>query len=51
MNEALTVLRRELLPGSAKKFAMLAEGPLEDIRRLQLEIERLTAEIVTAANA
>ncbi len=45
MNEALVALRRELLPGQPKKFAILAEGPLEDMRRLQLEIEQLTAGI------
>lgn len=45
MNEALVALRRELLPGQPKKFAILAEGPLEDIRRLQVEIEQLTAGI------
>jgi len=49
MNEALIALRRELLPGQPKKFAILAEGPLEDMRRLQTEIERLTAEIALAA--
>jgi hypothetical protein len=49
MNEALIALRRELLPGQPKKFAILAEGPLEDMRRLQAEIERLTAEIAVAA--
>jgi hypothetical protein len=51
LNEALSSLRRELLPGQAKKFAILAEGPLQDMRRLQTEIERLTAEIATAAAA
>lgn len=51
MNEALSALRRELLPGQPKKFAILAEGPLEDLRRLQGEIERLTAEITTAPKA
>ena len=45
MNEALVALRRELLPSQPKKFAILAEGPLEDIRRLHLEIEQLTAGI------
>lgn len=45
MSEALSALRRELLPGQPKKFAILTEGPLEDMRRLQTEIERLTAEI------
>src|ERR1035437_9261207 len=39
----------DLLPGQPKKFAILAEGPLEDMRRLQAEIERLTAEIAVAA--
>ena len=49
MNEALIALRRELLPGQPRKFAILAEGPLEDLRRLQVEIEQLTAQIATAA--
>ena len=48
MNEALTALRRELLPGQPKKFAILAEGPLEEMRRLQAEIEFLTTQIATA---
>lgn len=51
MNEALTALRRELLPGQPKKFAILAEGPLEEIRRLQAETERLTTQIATASPA
>ena len=37
MNVALTTLHRELLPDQPKKFAILAEGPLEDIRRLQVD--------------
>jgi hypothetical protein len=49
MNEALTQLRRDYLPGQPRKFAILAEGPLEEIRRLQVEIERLTTEIATVA--
>jgi len=49
MNAALGALHRELLPGQPKKFAILAEGPLEDIRRLQAEIEQLTAEMALAA--
>jgi hypothetical protein len=48
MNEALAALRRELPPGQPKKFALLGEGPLEDMRRLQGEIEQLTAELATA---
>ena len=51
MNEALAALHRELLPGQPKKFAILAEGPLEDMRRLQGEIERLTAEVATSSPA
>ena len=48
MNEALAALRRELLPGQPKKFAILAEGPLEEMRRLQTEVELLTTQIATA---
>ena len=48
MNEALAALRRECLPSQPKKFAILAEGPLEEIRRLQTEIEQLTTEMATA---
>lgn len=51
LNESLSGLRRELLPGQPRKFAILAEGPLEDMRRLQDEIERLTSEIATAPAA
>ena len=46
LNEALAALRRDLLPAQPKKFAILAEGPLEDMRLLQVEIEQLTAEMV-----
>ena len=49
LNQALAALRRQLLPSQPKKFAILAEGPLEDMRRLQADIERLTTEIATAA--
>ena len=51
MNTAQADLRRELLPGRPKTFAILAEGPLEDMRRLQTEIEQLTAEIAAASPA
>lgn len=51
MNEALIVLRRECLPSQPKKFAVLAEGPLEEIRRLQAEIEQLTMEMATTPTA
>ena len=45
MSTALATLRREHLPAQPKTFAILAEGPLEEIRRLQSEIAQLTAEI------
>ena len=48
MNEAQTALHRELLPAQPKKFALLAEGPLEEMRRLQAELEQLTAELTAA---
>ena len=48
MNEAIGALRRECLPGQPRKFAILAEGPLEEIRRLQAEIEQLTAAMAAA---
>ena len=51
MNEALGVLRRELLPAQPRKFAILAEGPLEEMRRLQRELEQLTAEITAGSRA
>ena len=51
MNEALAALRRELLPAQPKKFAILAEGPLEDMRRLQMETARLAAEIAASSPA
>jgi hypothetical protein len=50
MNTALSALRRELLPRQPRKFAILAEGPLEEIRRLRDEIEHLT-ETLAAAEA
>jgi hypothetical protein len=45
MNATLGALRRECLPGSPRKFAILPEGSLEEIRRLQAEIQQLTAEL------
>ena len=51
MSEAVTALRKELLPGQPKKFAILAEGPLEEMRRLQVEIEQLATEITASSPA
>lgn len=51
MNAALIALRRELLPDQPRKFAILAEGTLEEIRRLRDEVEHLTAGMATAETA
>ena len=51
MSEALAALRKELLPAQPKKFAVLAESPLKEMRRLQSEIEQLTAEIAARSPA
>jgi len=51
MNTALSELRRELLPRQPRKFAILAEGPLEEIRRLRDEIEHLTGTLAAAEAA
>ena len=51
MNTALSALRRELLPRQPRKFAILAEGPLEEIRRLRDEIEHLTGTLTGAEAA
>jgi hypothetical protein len=50
LNTALAALRSELLPGQPRKFAILAEGPLEDMRRLQEEIQQLTSAIAAGAD-
>jgi hypothetical protein len=49
MNQALCHLRTEVLPKNPKLFALMAEGPLEEMRRLQAEIEQLTDAVALAA--
>src|SRR5438128_6052935 len=39
MYHALAELRRDILPKNPRNFAVFAEGPVEQIRRLQKEIE------------
>jgi hypothetical protein len=51
MNAALIALRHELLPRQPRKFAILAEGPLEEIRRLRDEIEHLIGNLAAAEAA
>jgi len=42
MYRALAALRAEVLPANPKLFALMAEGPMEDIRRLQADIDDYT---------
>jgi hypothetical protein len=42
MYRALAALRAEVLPANPKLFALMAEGPMEDIRRLQSDIDAYT---------
>lgn len=51
MNQALAALRRDYLPRQPKKFAILAEGPLEELRRLQADVEQLSAELAATADS
>lgn len=36
---ALASLRQDVLPKNARQYALFAEGPLEEIRKLQFEID------------
>ena len=38
MANALASLSKEVLPKNPRMFALMAEGPLEEIRRLHLEV-------------
>lgn len=40
MNGALEILRTDVLPKNPRMFAVMAEGPLEEIRRLHAEIQQ-----------
>lgn len=50
MNGALEILRTDVLPKNPRMFAVMAEGPLEEIRRLHAEITQQT-EALTAVPA
>ena len=39
MNDALRVLRLEILPRNSRLFAVMAEGPLAEIEKLRRQIE------------
>jgi len=49
MNQVLRHLRTEVLPKNPRMFALMAEGPLEEMRRLQTQIEQLTGELGASA--
>lgn len=51
MNDALRYLRTEVLPKNPRMFALMAEGPLDEMRRLQTQIEQQTAEMVATPTA
>jgi len=51
MNDALRHLRTEVLPRNPRMFVLMAEGPLEEMRRLQEQIEQLTGELAASATA
>jgi hypothetical protein len=42
MYRALTALRTEVLPLNTRQYAVMAEGPLDEIQRLQAEIDAYT---------
>ena len=39
MQRVLESFRRDILPQNPKNFAIFAEGPLDEIRKLQMEID------------
>ena len=47
-NEALRLLRLEILPKNARLFAVMAEGPLAEIGKLRRQIEE-QAHLLAAA--
>ena len=40
LHEGLQSLRRDILPVNRRNFAIMAEGPLDEIHKLQSEIEQ-----------
>ena len=46
--EALAAMRREIEPANPRNFAVLAEGHLEEIRRLQQELDEYAARLAGA---
>jgi hypothetical protein len=46
MYRALADLRKEVLPVNARNFALMAEGPMDEIRRLEEQIGSYTGRAV-----
>ena len=42
MYRAMAALRAEVLPVNARQFALMAEGPVDEIQRLQAQIDAYT---------
>ena len=49
--QGLDALRKDILPVNAHNFAIVAEGPLDEIRKLQAEIDRYVTGLEHVAGA
>ena len=49
--QGLDALRADILPKNPRNFAVLAEGPLDEIRKLQAEIDRYISNLEETAAA
>jgi type II secretory pathway component PulJ len=51
MYRALAILRKDVLPLNPRQFAVLAEAPLDHIRRLQEELEQFRLSLLATPPA
>ena len=49
--QGLNALRRDILPKNPRNFAVLAEGPLDEIRKLQAAIDQYISRLDRIAAA
>ncbi len=49
--QGLNALRRDILPKNPRNFAVLAEGPLDEIRKLQAAIDLYISRLEQSAAA
>jgi hypothetical protein len=49
--EGLDALRADILPKNPRNFAVLAEGPLDEIHRLQAAIDQYVSKLEEASAA